>query len=248
MVEERILNTKNLICFWDFQEESGQNRQAKGPNSYKLIEGNDPVERVKDGLFGPYASKLSFGQWFHIPRKDCQALNIYGKDAQVTIIAWVKREKKENPECQAIAGMWNETNKQRQYCLFLNLGIWNSSEQVGGHVSAIGGPTKGYKYCMDASIGSTPVPYGEWQCIAFTYDGKVVKSYLNGILDERPDLNPFDYEYGLFDGEEDGADFTVGSVYRAGEMGNFYTGLIGGLAVFDRALTSEELQCLSKLV
>ena len=50
---------------------------------------------------------------------------------------------------------------------------------------------------------------------------------------------------GLFDGGYLGSDFTVGAVNRSGEMGNFFVGQIGGLAVYDRALTKEEMRYLS---
>jgi hypothetical protein len=239
------LSIQNLVAFWDFQEASGQKRQSKGPNAYALQEMNGPVETIPEGVFGRNAAFLKTGQWFNLPRKQCPALNIHGKNAQVTVVAWVKRAQKDHIQCEAIAGMWNETDKQRQYCLFLNLRIWDSADQVCGHVSGMGGPTAGYKYCMDASIGATPVKYGVWECVAFSYDGKQVKSYLNGKLDLRPERNPYPYEEGLFDGGEAGADFTVGAVFRSGEMGNWFTGAIGGLAVYNRALTDKELEYLA---
>jgi hypothetical protein len=49
---------------------------------------------------------------------------------------------------------------------------------------------------------------------------------------------------GLFDGGEDGSDFTVGAVHRLGEMGNNFVGQIGGIAVFDRALSDDEFQTI----
>ncbi|WP_391572362.1 hypothetical protein [Cohnella sp.] len=45
----------------------------------------------------------------------------------------------------------------------------------------------------------------------------------------------------MFDGGPTGADFTVGAVDRSGEMGNFYAGQLGGLAVFNRALNEREI-------
>ena len=42
-----------------------------------------------------------------------------------------------------------------------------------------------------------------------------------------------------------GSDFTVGAVLLKSGMGNFFTGLIGGLAVFNRALADEEINKLS---
>lgn len=97
---------------------------------------------------------------------------------------------------------------------------------------------------MTTAIGSTPVFKGELHAAAFTYDGAYAKVYLDGVLDKRETYNPFYYPEGLNDGGLNGADFTVGAVNRSGEMGNFYAGLIGGLAVFNKALTAKELVAL----
>jgi hypothetical protein len=50
---------------------------------------------------------------------------------------------------------------------------------------------------------------------------------------------------GLFDGGPDGSDFTVGGVSRSGEMGNWFQGQIGGLAVYSRALSASEMHHLA---
>ncbi|MDF2962850.1 MAG: hypothetical protein K0S39_4585 [Paenibacillus sp.] len=240
-----IVKHPALVSFWDFQEEAGCERIAKGLFPYSLTEMSGPVQRVEDGIFGPYSAKLEFGQWFNLPRNDCPALNFYGKDAELTVIAWIKREVRENSQCEAVAGMWNETEKKRQYALFLNLRIWESQDQIGGHVSAEGGPTPGHPWCMTSAIGATPVSKGEWHAAAFTYDGTYAKVYLDGSLDKRETYNPYLYDKGLFNGGIEGADFTVGGVFRSGEMGNFYAGLIGGLAVFNKALSDEVIRSLS---
>lgn len=70
----------------------------------------------------------------------------------MTVVAWIKRDVKQYSQCEAVAGMWDETRKKRQYCLFLDLRIWGSSQQAGGHVSGTGGATEGYKYCMDVRL------------------------------------------------------------------------------------------------
>ena len=236
----------DLVCFWDFSEKANQSRVSKkSPFLYALREGGKPIQRVKDGIFGKWSANVTEGDWFYISGKDCPALNIHGKDAQVTVVAWIKRGKKSFSQCEAIAGIWNETNKKRQYCLFMDLRIWKSSQQVGGHISGVGGPTDGYKYCMDASIGQTTVPFDEWQCIGFTYDGEKACSYLNGKLDLREGRNPYPYNLGLYDGGAGKSDFTVGAVDRSGEMGNFFVGKIGGLAVYNRALTPKEMEYLA---
>jgi len=243
--EVKVDQIQNLVCFWDFSEEAGKARISKYGQSYGLAEGDKPIARNNEGLFSGHSADIREGQWFYISGELCPALNIHGKNAGVTVVAWIKRNRKSYNQCEAIAGIWNETEKKRQYCLFLNLGIWESAQQVGGHISGVGGPTEGYKYCMDAAIGNTIVPYDLWQCIAFTYDGKEIRSFLNGVLDKRENTNPYPYDLGIFDGGEQKGDFTVGAVHRSNEMGNFFVGKICGLAVYNRALNEEEMAYLA---
>ncbi|MNI47017.1 hypothetical protein D3C73_1015120 [compost metagenome] len=243
-MQETILQNASLVSLWDFQED-GNFHTAQGPFPYVLEAMSGPIQRAEDGVLGPYAAELAYGQWFRLPRSECPALDFHGPGAKLTLLAWIKRNTSENPRCEAIAGMWNESEMKRQYALFLNLRIWDSQDQVCGHVSAEGGPTPGYPWCMSTAIGETVVTKGEWHTIAFTYDGTHAKVYLDGLLDERANYNPYLYDKALFDGGSSGADFTVGAVHRSGEMGNFYAGLLGGLAVFQEALPVEEIRRLS---
>lgn len=241
-----IIDMEGLISFWDFQEAEGDEYVGKGPHPYRLKAMNGALERVRDGVFGAYSIHIIDGKWLSIPRKQCPAMNVYGPEAKVTVAAWVNRAEMKSNGCEFIAGIWNETDMKRQYGMFLNLGIWDSAEQVCGHVSSVGGPTPGYKYCMTSAIGATPVSKGEWHFIAFVYDGAEARVYLDGDLDRRDNYNPYSYPEGLFDGGENGADFTVGAVNRSGEIGNFYNGLLGGLAVFNRALSAGEIAKLQQ--
>ncbi|EOR94297.1 hypothetical protein ADIARSV_2538 [Arcticibacter svalbardensis MN12-7] len=238
--KQRLNGISGLICYWDF--EGNEPLRSKGPNAYVLVEGNGSIGFVKDDVTIRNAVDLKEGQYLYIKREDCPALNVHGPQAQITVISWIKRQPKSYKQCEAIAGMWNETEKFRQYCLFLNLRLHDSSDQVGGHISGVGGPTPGQKWCMDAAIGHDPVIYNQWSFAGFTYDSKLIRSYLNGQLDSRAETNPYPYEEGIFDGGLEGSDFTVGAVHRLGEMGNNFVGQIGFLAVFNRALTDAEIQ------
>jgi hypothetical protein len=246
------------------QEPAGRPRVAVGPKAYVLTEHGGKVLRANEGVFGPHSADFdsvdTTGPWLQIARRDCPALNFSGPRAKLTMVAWVKRRPMPDRawSCQAVAGMWNEHGK-RQYCLFLNLRIHDSGEQVCAHISHVGGPTPGYKYCMDAAIGATPVSFDAWHCVAITYDGQHARAYLDGTLDARGDRNPYHYPHGLFDGGQSGADFTVGAVARPERVemvdgtpvehgtvqANCYRGLLGGLAVFDRALPGEEIAALA---
>src|SRR5690606_41107819 len=68
-----ITSNSDLICFWDFQESPGEERVAKGPHRYRLQEMAGPVQRVEDGVFGPYSARLEEGQWFCAPRQSCRS-------------------------------------------------------------------------------------------------------------------------------------------------------------------------------
>lgn len=245
-----------LLAFWDFQEAEGENRISKGVRPFSLQERDGAITREKDGVFGPYSARLGGGAWFCLPRGGSGALNIHGPNAQVSVVGWIKRRRVDYTGCQAVAGMWNE-HGLRQYCLFLNLKIHDSMEQVGAHISSIGTATPGFKYCMDAAIGATAVPFDSWECVAISYDGREAKAYLNGELDARGERNPFAYPGGIFDGGPNGADFTVGAVQRpewvdenrqphGAVTANPFHGLIGGLAIYNRALTAEEMRALAK--
>lgn len=236
-----LLSIPNLLCLWDFAGK--QPLRSKGKYTYQLQEPTNKIPVVNDGVLSENSLDIKEHEYLTIPRADCPGLNIRGENAQVTVLAWVKRQVKsrDNIECEAIAGMWNETQKKRQYCLFLNIRLHNSKSQVCGHISGVGGPTPGEKWCIDVSIGQTPVRYDEWTFVAMTYDGHVIKSYRNGQFDARADRNPYPYEGGIFDGGDDGADFTVGAVHRLGAIGNDFVGQLGGLAIFDRALSADEI-------
>ena len=124
--------------------------------------------------------------------------------------------------------------------------MWRRPHIVCGHLSNVGGPTPGYRYCVDGAMGATAVPWDEWHTVAMAYDGVAGTAWLDGRLDARPGLNPYPMAGGLHDGGPRGSDFTVGAVHRSGEMGNFFRGRIAALAVYRRALTPAEHLALAR--
>lgn len=244
-----------LVAFWDFQEAVGGGFVSRGAHRYLLRAQGAAITVAEEGVFGRHSLAFDGRGWLRAERAECPALNLSGRDARFSVVAWIKRAKASHPGCQAVAGMWNE-HGLRQYCLFLNLHIHDSAEQVGAHVSAHGGATPGEKYCMEAAIGATAVPLDQWQCVAIRYDGRAASAWLNGELDDRGDRNPLAHPDGIFDGGPDGADFTVGAVQRpewvdedlqphGAVTANSFHGLLGGLAVFARDLSPEEMRGLA---
>ena len=232
------------VCRWDFSEAAGEVRWSSGRERYPLVEMAGPVRRGNDGPGGRATLELEEGQWLRSPRAECPALNFHGANVPFTLVAWVRRAQKSRDECEVVAGMWNETDRTRQYCLFLNLQIWDSLDQACGHLSSTGAPSPGYKYCMEAAIGATPLALGEWHHVAFAFDGTWGRVYVDGRFDYRPGLNPFYWPGAINDGGAAGSDFTVGSVFRGGSMGNWFRGSLGGLGVYDVSLPETEVERL----
>lgn len=242
---DKILRQTGLVAFWIFN----QGLTALGEEKYTLRAVSGSPSFIYDKQIKTQVLYLKRGEWLRIPREECAELNIHGESAQLSVVAWIKRMKQPPTyDCETIAGIWDESRKKRQYCLFLDLPIWDSKDQIGGHISYHGGPTPNYKYCMDAAIGNTPVTFDRWHFVGFTYDGNYACAYLDGKLDIRDSRNPFYYPQGIYDGGDDGADFTVGAVSRSGEAGNFFHGCLAGLAVFKQALDEVTMQEFANLL
>ncbi|QGY48157.1 LamG domain-containing protein [Maribellus comscasis] len=256
---DNIKSTKGFTALWQFDEKPGRAKKAVGKGKFPLKEKNGKIRRVNEGPVSGYAIELDGNHFLSLSHSKTKALNIYGKNRGVTVIAWVKWT---GEQTGFVGGMWNEYAEggKRQYGLFVSLPYYNGGDQVCGHISKSGKPTPPFPYSIDYSASAQKIPVNEWSCIAFTYDGEYIKSYLNGEYTTRePELidhtkgfegypegliqskNPYYFPDGM---GNNGSDFTVGSVLLKKGMGNFYKGLIGGLAVFDRALTSAEIKKL----
>lgn len=254
-----ILKTEGLIALWDFKEEEGQNREAYGVGNFPLKEMDGTIPRASEGPLSGYSAKFGNQAYLSLSNELTGKLNIYGKNQGVTVIAWVKWQ----GNTGFVGGMWNEYQDggKRQYGLFVSLPYYNGADQVCGHISKNGKPTPPFPYSIDYSASKQIVKKDEWQCIAMTYDGEWIKSYLNGKFEAReaelidhtkgfegyPDgliqsKNPYHFPDGM---GNNGSDFTVGAVLLKRGMGNFFVGQIGGLAVFNRALSEEEIKSLS---
>ncbi|EON77120.1 hypothetical protein ADIS_2430 [Lunatimonas lonarensis] len=244
------------MAFWDFSEEAGSPRVSKSFSNeevYQLLEGTLPIERIGEGPVNNSSAYIRDSTWFFIPRAKLGKLNIFGPNAQVTVVAWVKKDTEKY--WQAIGGVWDETREKRQYYLFLNAASkthhdemkrYPTNNLIHGHISATGGKTPGQIAWISYVSSADPVDVNQWAMIAITYDGKEIKAFKDGRLSANEKTNPFPYEEGIFDGGEDGADFTVGANSVIGKMTNQFIGQISGLAVFDVALTEKSLKRLHK--
>ena len=254
-----VVQRPGLVCFWDFQRQADGGYVSSGSHAYVLKPRNGPIETSQEGIFGT-SLKIRPGQWLLLPREDCPALNFHGKD-EVTIVAWIQRESDDN--WQYIAGMWNERDAKRQYALFTCAASQTNFEtmdripakhQTHGYASDVGGATPGKPFCFSYASGATKLRKREWTMIAYTYDHEFLRVYVNGKLDEHPGYNPFPWNKPIFDGGEEGADFTVARQclpnwphYPEAEKPmrkQGFGGKLGGLAVYQRALSADELKTM----
>ncbi len=259
--QKLILETPGLVALWDFKEPTGEARKAIGQGEFALKEQNGSLSRISEGPLSGYSTQFSGdGAYLMLPNDQTGKLNIHGVKQGVTVMAWVKWT---GEQTGFVGGMWNEYQDggKRQYGLFVSLPHYNGKNQVCGHISRTGKPTPPFPYSIDYAASKQEVPPNQWVCVAFTYDGKDIKSYFNGVFEKRkPELinhtkgfdaypdgliqakNPYYFPEGI---GNNGSDFTVGAVLLKSGMGNFFKGQIGGLAVLDRALGDTELKKLS---
>lgn len=249
-IHDTILHSGRCIALWDF----GKGIRALNDPNLALTPRGNPVCEVNEGVLSEKSLRFAGGSWLEIPRSHIGPLNLHGDNSELTVIAWLKWEQAEL--YQAIAGVWNETEAKRQYCLFLNItSRYDSKENLHGHISHVGGPTPEHKFCISYATGAQKIPLQRWMMLAMTYDREYIRLYVDGALDANPrpnefipdckTLNPFYYPGTLYDGKAEGSDFTVGGVHRSGEMGNWLHGALSGLAVFNECLSENTLQKLA---
>lgn len=247
------------MAFWDFQGE-GPRHVARGAAPFALEEREGPVARAGEGVFGPRSLDVRWGQWLRLPRAELGALNFSGK-RPLSLVVWAKPDS--GRLWQFLAGVWDERRHRRQYALFYN-GAWRAvsgragrepcRERVHAYLSREGGHTPGHPACFSYATGAAELPPGQWHCFAMTFDGAALRAFANGRLDVCAGSNPLGFDGPVFDGGADGADFTVAQRNMAAWEGypdtpmpadEGFSGLLGGVAVYDRALDEREIAELS---
>lgn len=256
-VAGRIESVPNLVAYWDFADDDYLT--SKGEVEATLRgEGEGVPTLVEEGPLSGRSLHFDGNDYLYIPYAQTSGLNV--KSNQVTVVAWVKWTAE---QIGFVGGMWNEYEDggKRQYGLFVSLPHYNGANQVCGHISQTGKPTPPFPYSIDYSASKQRVPANEWCAVAFTYDGEYIRSYFNGQFEEREEelishtkgfdgypeglrqvKNPYYFPDGIGD---NGSDFTVGAVFVNKRIGNLFKGQIGGLAVYDRALSAEEVEYVS---
>ena len=278
-----VTGVPGLVAFWTFDEKPGQARESTGTaDKHPLMEVGKPVAREEGGPYSGYHAHFDGRQYMSIDHPALGGLDISGKEAQVSMFAVVKMD--DMSRGVSIAGIWNEGKGEnddtgtRQYALLLNMPMYGGVKAVAPCISSEGGVSRradgtGMPWCVDYAASVSIVPEHRWVTLGFTYDGRYIRAYFNGVMEARqvdpakdnrtdpyfakegPDgghrgINPYFHGRGIFkynparDGKSkmEQSPFLVGARYAVGSMlSEAMKGSLAGLAVFDRALTDQEM-------
>ena len=191
-----VLQIPGLVAFWTFSEPAAQPRVSTGTKEkHPLQEVGGPIGRVEGGPFSGYSAELNGKQYFKIPYAQTGDLNICGSNAQVSLFAVVRIV--DLKKSRTIAGMWsegkgaNDDTGTRQYALLMNMPTYGGPRQLTPHISSEGGVTRradgsAFPWCADYAATQSEVPEEQWCSLGFTYDGKYIRAYINGVLDGAP--------------------------------------------------------------
>jgi hypothetical protein len=192
---ETVTKIPGLVAFWTFGEDAGQPRVSTGTKEkHPLTEVGGQIPRAKGGPFSGYSAELNGKQYFRIPYAETGDLNISGPEAQVSMFAVVRIVNLK--QSRTIAGMWsegkgaNDDTGTRQYAMLMNMPTYGGPRQLVPHISSEGGVTRradgsAFPWCADYAATKREVPEEKWCTLAFTYDGKYIRAYINGVLDAR---------------------------------------------------------------
>ena len=211
-----------IMGMWLFDEGTG-----------KVAE--DSSEKGNDGEFfgkpgwvdGKFGKALEFdgeSDWVQI--LDAPSLRV---TTDVTVMAWIKAERYTFPGVNWQGVIAKSTNP-RSYTIYTDVGgkFLLSIHSVGTHV---------------CGVSVNAVPLDEWVHLAgvaeSSEDGGTMKLYINGVLDkEMPSA-----ALKSLPGDSDTSDVVIG---RTWEGERFFAGLIDEVALFNVALTAEEIKRIAE--
>jgi len=214
-------NDANLQALWLMEEESGT-RYDYTPNDNDLTD-NNTVGSSVDAQEGSRSADFerSNSEYLSITDGDQTGLDITG---DLTICCWVKPESL--GAVMYFVSKWATTDNQRSYMLY-TYGVANGDVTAllsDNGTDAVGANTVGGVLAVDT-----------WAHVAVVYNGTDIRIYVNGALSENGSDNPASYSGGIYNGT---AEVHVGG--RDGST-NYFDGLIDEAAVFDRALSADEI-------
>ena len=190
-----VESVPGLVAFWTFGEEPGQARRSAGTaDKHPLMEVGKPVAREEGGPYSGYHAHFDGQQFMGIEHNALGGLDISGREAQVSMFAVAEVD--DMSRGVSIAGIWSEGKGEnddtgtRQYALLLNMPMYGGPRNVTPHVSSEGGVSRrasgtGMPWCVDDAASVSVVPEHRWVTLGFTYDGRYIRAYFNGVMEAR---------------------------------------------------------------
>lgn len=188
------------------------------PNNNDLTPTNSPTFSV-DAQEGSHSADFerSSSQYASIADGDQTGLDITGS---ISYGGWFKGES--GSTNQRLIAKYLTTGNQRAYMLH-----FNTSGFAVATLSSNGTATA-------TATSGTGLSTGVWYHLCVVYNGTDIRIYLDGSLDSSG-TNPLSYSGGIFNSS---ASFHIGTW---GSLTDHYDGLADELFVFDRELTSTEV-------
>ncbi|MCX7712921.1 MAG: LamG domain-containing protein [Chthoniobacterales bacterium] len=253
-----FLNSHALLACWEFRETTPP-FLSNPPHYFPLTPYHAKIEKSPPSSSSPPSIRIPYPGWLHLPRHLLGPLNFHGYQPLTLIIRACPDSDR---PWQFLAGIWNEHDHRRQFALFYN-GTWKYNHltnsrsparfQLHAYLSKEGGHTPGHPACFSYATAPIELPPGNWHTFAMTWDGSYITAYVDGKLHPVPGQNPLPFAGPIFDGGPNGADFTVAQrsmalwhnyPYDPCPANEGFSGLLSFLALFQRALSPEEIASL----
>ncbi len=189
-----------------------------------LSESGGTIPRDADRKFGDWSRDFEQGDTEFLTHADGLSTDINGVDQKMSALGWVKMED-DNTSVTIIAKYNFGAANQRQYLLQLG-GTSEAAFSISNDGTA-----------FNIAIAGTIVGTGAWHHIAGVYNDIDIRVYLDGVLDTSAN-NPQAHTTGI---NNSTAIFQVGALLNNNSPNNFFDGLIDDAGVFDRDLSSTEI-------
>jgi hypothetical protein len=213
-----------MVSWWYLDESIGTRYDGSGTSNNDLTDINTVTSlstsgnSVKEGAAAASFVRTS-SETLSITDASQTGLDITGN---ITMVAWMRPST--IPADMGICGK-TDGNLNRSYYLYIE----NTGPVLKAKVSATGGGAA-------QPYGATTLSANTWYHVALVYNGTDIRLYLNGSLDSNGANNPLTYSSGIYNGT---GDFAIGS---RGNVDDFFDGQIDEVAVFNRALSADEIQ------
>jgi len=215
-------DANNVGCF--LMEDDGNETDRSSNTNNTLTETSGDIPQSSTKKFGDYSRDFEYNDSEYLTHADGLATDISGADQKLSLVAYVKSETENSSYDNFVVNKYLWTGDKRQYLLNIN-----TNDFINFAISSDG--TSG---TIAAAIGTIDIYDTNWHHIAGVYNDTDCRAYVDGSVDSNGANNPKAFTAGIADKSEP---FIIG---QAGSSG-YWDGLIDDVGVFDRELTSVEI-------